>query len=522
MKRLALVLTFALVLAQPLYAAVGTVMPTPFQTVQDGSGNPISGGKVCSFIAGTTTPVATYTDAGLSVANNPVITADSAGRFVAFLTPGVSYKFTYQSAAGTANTCDGVTYRTVDNVIAVPGSAAGVDVSPAIAGENIAAGNAVYLSDGSGGKISGQWYKADSANTYSSLTNIVGMAPSAITSSSSGSVRISGAVTGLSALSVGASYFVGTAGAVTSTAPAMSRYIGQADSATSLILAPQPIAAAVAVDTSICGGRLTLTTAVPVTTADVTAATTVFYTPYQSNRCALYTGTFWTIRNFAELSIAVPASTSQMYDVWLFDNAGTATLELLAWTNDTTRATALVMQDGVLSKTGALTRRYVGSMRTTTVSGQTEDSIGKRYLFNQGNRVARLLQRYETTQTWTYQTATVRQANGAVANQVEVIIGLADTMLDLGLSVGTQQSGGNIISAGIGEDSLTTYVAGQAVTNNSSGSIISVRLTKFPVVGKHVYSWNEWSTAAGTTTWSGVTAGAGSTITSGLTGMIVQ
>src|SRR5665213_2163919 len=39
---------------------------------------------------------------------------------------------------------------------------------------------------------------------------------------------------------------------------------------------------------SICDGRLTLTSGVPVTTADVASATTVYFTPYKGNKIALF------------------------------------------------------------------------------------------------------------------------------------------------------------------------------------------------------------------------------------------
>lgn len=42
---------------------------------------------------------------------------------------------------------------------------------------------------------------------------------------------------------------------------------------------------------SICQGRLTLTSGTPVTTSDVTAATTIYFTPYKGNRIALCGGT---------------------------------------------------------------------------------------------------------------------------------------------------------------------------------------------------------------------------------------
>jgi hypothetical protein len=112
---------------------------------------------------------------------------------------------------------------------------------------------------------------------------------------------------------------------------------------------------------SMCDFRLTPTTGVPVTTSDVLAAGTLFCSPYRGNSIALFDGaSTWNVRTSAEFSIAVPAVASQMYDVFCFDNAGVPTLELLAWTNDTTRATALVLQNGVLVKSGATTRRSDG------------------------------------------------------------------------------------------------------------------------------------------------------------------
>ncbi len=52
-----------------------------------------------------------------------------------------------------------------------------------------------------------------------------------------------------------------------------------------------------------CAGRLTLTTGVPVTTADVTAATTLYFTPYNGRKVGLFDGTRWQDYNFAEMHI---------------------------------------------------------------------------------------------------------------------------------------------------------------------------------------------------------------------------
>lgn len=505
MKRLLLALL--LLLPTPLFAATGTVMPTPFQTVFDGSGNPISGGKVCSYVAGTTSAIQTYTDAGLSVANNAVITADSAGRFVAYLVPGVSYKFVYQSAAGTANTCDGATYRTVDNVLAVPNSASSVDTTGSV-GEAITAGQCVYLSDGSGSKTQGQWYKCDTVNAYSSTLPFVGIAPTSIGSGSSGSIRLAGQVTGLSGLTIGGDYYAGAAGVLTATEPTLSRYLGRADTASSLQLAGNP-RQKLSVNTGLMCGRLTLTTAVPITTSDVTAATTLFYTPMPGcSQVTLWNGSTTVTDTLAETSIAVPATTSQMYDVFALDTSGAVSIELLAWTNDTTRATAITLQNGFLSKAATPTRRYLGSFRTTTVSGQTEDSIAKRYVWNYYNRIERPLLVIDPTASWAYSTATIRQARATATNQLDVVVGVAEESVTVDiLSMAADTTGGAWMVA-IGLDSTTTIATGSTTAIGSFAANGSIQVTTahgriLTGIGRHTLVWLEATSGATATTWYG-------------------
>jgi len=94
----------------------------PRATAFDGNGDPIPGGKLEFYIAGTSTPLATYSDAGLTVANaNPVI-ADSAGRFgEIFLISGEEYKVILKDA-------DNATIWTADPYVEIAVEAP--DVSP--------------------------------------------------------------------------------------------------------------------------------------------------------------------------------------------------------------------------------------------------------------------------------------------------------------------------------------------------------------------------------------------------------
>jgi hypothetical protein len=85
--------------ALPLRAQVS---PSPFVVPQylTNSGQPCSGCKLASFAAGTSTPLATFSDpSGVFPNSNPVI-LDSAGRARIYLT-GASYKLVLSTAAGT-------------------------------------------------------------------------------------------------------------------------------------------------------------------------------------------------------------------------------------------------------------------------------------------------------------------------------------------------------------------------------------------------------------------------------------
>ena len=56
-----------------------------------------------------------------------------------------------------------------------------------------------------------------------------------------------------------------------------------------------------------------------------------------------------------------PATTSYPWDMFLYDDSGTLTLTALEWSDGDTRATAIVLQDGVYVQSGAPNYRWVGS-----------------------------------------------------------------------------------------------------------------------------------------------------------------
>jgi hypothetical protein len=259
----------------------------------------------------------------------------------------------------------------------------------------------------------------------------------------------------------------------------------------------------------ICDGRLTLTSGTPVTTADVTAATTIYFTPSgRGSRIALYDGSAWAVYSFTELSISLGSDAANLpYDVFAYVSGGSVAIERLVWTSATARATALVLQNGVLVKSGAATRRYLGTYYTSAI-GQTEDSATKRFVWNYYNRVERPLRKLEGTGTWTYTTAAWRQVNGSAANQVAAVIGVADVVVALqALALASNTNTGIIVATAIGMDSTSPHSssvvggAETAVVNIPLG--ISAQLHVYPAVGYHYFPWCEYGGSAGTSTWRG-------------------
>jgi len=70
----------------------------------DNDGNVLSGGKIYTYAAGTSTPATVYTNSTGSIAHSNPIVLDSAGRVPTgeiWLTDGINYKFVLNNSSGT-------------------------------------------------------------------------------------------------------------------------------------------------------------------------------------------------------------------------------------------------------------------------------------------------------------------------------------------------------------------------------------------------------------------------------------
>lgn len=164
-------------------------------------------------------------------------------------------------------------------------------------------------------------------------------------------------------------------------------------------------------EASIPGGRLTLTSGTPVTTTDVTGASSIYYAPWVTDVISLWDANWWRPISFTQTTLALGTlSSGAVYDVFAYLSGGALALESLAWANSTTRATAVTIQDGRYCKSGDKTRLLLGTFLTTSTT-TTEDSQTKRFLINVYNAVPRRLFKASATSSWTYSGTTKRYAD---------------------------------------------------------------------------------------------------------------
>ena len=256
-------------------------------------------------------------------------------------------------------------------------------------------------------------------------------------------------------------------------------------------------------------GRLTLTSGTAVTTADVTGAGTVYFALDKGDQIALYDGSSaWETVVFSEMSIALSGGTaSRPNDIFLDYNGGSPALAILAWTNDTSRATALTKQNGVWVKTGDTQQRYLGTVYLDG-SQQCEDSNAKRHCWNLENQRIRPLKRIETTDSWTYTTASYRQANGSTSNQVEVVLGLASAVEVILTAISANSGNGRWRMNAIGLDGTNANgITGRVTETAGEVGMTTSAYNEITAIGRHYLAWLEMSSAGDTTTWYGDNGG---------------
>ena len=259
---------------------------------------------------------------------------------------------------------------------------------------------------------------------------------------------------------------------------------------------------------SVNGGRLSLHASD--SQGEASAAGTLYLHQHAGNLLAIHDGSSaWSYLPIAStpLSIALSGGTaSKLHDVFAYGSAGAVALEMVVWTDDTTRATALAQQDGVWVKTGDTTRRYLGTIYLDGSKQATDDST-KRDLWNEANRVSRQTRVVDTTNSWTYSTRTWREANGSTANRIYVTTGRSAAISRVQVVGLTSSSvSGQPVGVGIGLGSTTVDSTQLRSAGGYTNNFISAAHAYYAAAfapGRIYVAWIEQATGTGVGTFYG-------------------
>lgn len=453
--------------------------------------------------AAPTTPLAVYADFDLLDSLGTTVTADGDGQFVPIYMQPVAYRVVLKNAAGDI-LLDIAAYIPPDGAYGVvlafqlPNGSA----TPSVQGRRAVITADTDITNFLGGKT-GQIVtviRGSSDRIVEDNVNIIMLGGSDVTLTSTLSaidLRYDGAVwRQFSAAGVGA----GTAGAALSTP----------------------------------GGRLSAVSGVSVTETDQVGVTTLYLIPTDSVFTNLYDGSTDRLAEFdTQIALILDATghlANGVYDVgqyWTGTALGVGTSPAWAGANDPgtgagtaerevfhgrlVNKNAMVLRNNSANSATIAARRVniIGTIRITTIAGQTEDSAKKRFISNVYNPIdVDLRCPTESTDQWAYNVATWRQARASTANQFEYVQAVSGRRLEAEVDCFsfTDGSTGRFLYVGLGIDSTSVNSAQTTLPHfavNVTGppaftsfQLVQAKYLGSPGLGYHKIVWLEYGNAS--------------------------
>lgn len=246
----------------------------------------------------------------------------------------------------------------------------------------------------------------------------------------------------------------------------------------------------------------------PMPTSDQSGKTAVYLRPDGGNLLPIPDGTNISVREFSELTLTLNNPNhvaSTLYDVYVFSNSGTLTIGTgPAWTTNTpgscargtgagsaeldtlkglpvNKVSMTARNGGTTYSVGAKCGILVGTIFIDSAAGQVTCHVSygqsrKWGVWNVWNRRPILLKAGDSTATWTYNTDTIRAANGSSSNSLTIFTGLPDEWFDLattayrGGSMDTNEVVEGVVGIGYNSTSAFSGRVGQVKVVNSNAS----------------------------------------------------
>lgn len=192
---------------------------------------------------------------------------------------------------------------------------------------------------------------------------------------------------------------------------------------------------------NVCDGRLSASITQSVTSESlIFYSTQLYYVPHTGNQVSLYNGTNWVVREFSAITIYNTGLTAnRVHDIFLYWNDAvvgfeSVQVEVVPWSNNTTRAVGLTSLHGIPVKSTDTKRRYIGSVFVDSSLRFSENS-GTRYIWNYYNRVPRSLSASDST-VHSYTTSTYRYwNNGSSLPILRYLIGYAQDVVAINVGL---------------------------------------------------------------------------------------
>ena len=268
------------------------------------------------------------------------------------------------------------------------------------------------------------------------------------------------------------------------------------------------------------GGRLTLTSATPVMSADVTAVSNVFYDTYKSKIIPINGALYEIASNELKLTLDTTNHIGgSIYDIFAISSNNLAKLVTgPAWTSNTARNLAIQLNNGIWVNSGTLTHAYNNAVDYGSITANNGTYLGSVYctdngqtsmqfnptpiatganafmaLYNAYNREILNCISCDNTASWSYQSTTWRGTNGSANNRVTVIDGLGQSPVSGYLSIAIQTPSNISASIGININSITATPTVVTIenTNNQTNWQIQVEQSFKPTLGLNFYQGME-------------------------------
>lgn len=245
------------------------------------------------------------------------------------------------------------------------------------------------------------------------------------------------------------------------------------------------------------GFRLSAHATEAVPTADTTSGSDLYLHPVPGMKPSIVlptaSGKYEVVTDTDGCSLALSGMTNgKNYDVYAYKSGSALALELgAAWTTDTGRAELLAASNyGIYARTGAPTRRWLGTIRATGAT-TIADASAQRFVWNMYNQRLRASVRRDTTASWTTTSTSYQAMNaGAGVWKIEFIQGWNSESIRCSAQVLARNSGAFITAIGIGLDSTTANSgdATQGCVSGTNDASVAAEYTGFPGLGYHYFN----------------------------------